>query len=199
MLRSHNSLMPCKAALGSGQTMTACPRQNDALGFTLLEVLIVLVMIGILTTMAGSVLLPGFEQRRLRSHMEILADQIAFAQHRAILSGRPYGLVVEDESYMFVTYSDQQWQPAYEASIQGDMLESLQLNNQQGLRIPTILSTKQDNTDKGIEALQPSVIFSPIGEPLPLDLIVADAGEGWRLFRDIDDVIKLSRWLFNDE
>ncbi len=178
-----------------------CAKSQQS-GFTLLEILIVLVVIGILTTMAGSVLLPGFEQRRLRVQLETLADQLAFAQHRAILSGRPYGVVANDEGYAFVTYRSQQWEPAYEASIQPQVVTGLLVNSsKEGL--PDLPIKPSGNVIEKADALQPNVILSPIGEPLPIDFILSDgvdgSGAGWRLYRDIDDAIKLMRWPINSE
>ena len=138
-------------------------------GFTLLEVLIVLVIIALLGTMASTSLLPSLEQRQTRKAAQQLADTLEFAQYQALLNGRPYGLMISTENYQILVYRQQSWQTPVEPDFQ--------VQKTQGQ-----LKLLHPNTaGVSITEPQPQIIFSPTGEPSKYDLVWQTGASAWHI------------------
>src|ERR1700753_4210369 len=85
-------------------------------GFTLLEIMIVVVIIGIMT--AGvllSVNLPARAQDLEKESGRVLA-LVNYAREEAEVQTREYGVLVHDDSYQFVAYDTRRglWREIYE-------------------------------------------------------------------------------------
>lgn len=81
-------------------------------GFTLLELLVVLVIIGILLTMASLSVGGGGEQRQLREEAQRLTALVALAAEESILKSQELMLAVEDNGYAFLTQNEAgEWLP----------------------------------------------------------------------------------------
>ncbi|QEP44366.1 type II secretion system protein GspH [Ectothiorhodospiraceae bacterium BW-2] len=83
-------------------------------GFTLLELMVVLVIIAIIMAMAVLSVGDGGLTRRLQQERQRLATLIELAGDEAILRGQVIGVRFEQDSYRFMHYEAQQWLP-YEA------------------------------------------------------------------------------------
>lgn len=82
-------------------------RSHPANGFTLVEILVVVVIIGILSALLAPNFVGGNRGREMRREATTLAATIRLAQDEAMLYGVDYGLVVEATGYRFVA-----WDPA---------------------------------------------------------------------------------------
>ena len=89
-------------------------------GFTLVEILVVVVIIGVLS--AGFVLslsLAGGRDNELQKESTRLYDLMNYAREQAELQTRQYGIIFQDDSYEFVSYDvhRQQWRSIFEDDI----------------------------------------------------------------------------------
>ncbi|MDH3647577.1 MAG: type II secretion system minor pseudopilin GspH [Gammaproteobacteria bacterium] len=83
-----------------------------ARGFTLLEIMVVVIIIGIIVTLA-ILSLGDSGARRLDEEAYRFSSLIRLAADEAVLQGREIGLAVKRESYSFHVFDDQlrQWTP----------------------------------------------------------------------------------------
>jgi general secretion pathway protein H len=79
------------------------PRRRAARGFTLLELLVVVGLIGLLSAVAV-LSLEGLGGRRVEQEAERLAALIMLARDEALMSGRDLGLRIDSERIAFVTW-----------------------------------------------------------------------------------------------
>lgn len=76
-------------------------------GFTLLEILVVVIIIGVLTALLLPNLNAGGRYRELNREAASLAARIRVAQDDAMLAGREYGIVFSSDGYRFVAWDAQ--------------------------------------------------------------------------------------------
>jgi general secretion pathway protein H len=89
--------------------------RHDSGGFTLLELLVVLVIVGILLTMASLSVRSGSEQRQLHEEAQRLAALVELAGEESVLKAQELVLAVEDNGYAFLVQNDDgEWLPVDE-------------------------------------------------------------------------------------
>lgn len=133
-------------------------------GFTLLEVMIVVFIIGIITSLAVYSMSPIGPARETKSEAQSLMATLDYAQQQAIISHQPYGLVVHDSGYQFFVYQGQ-WLPA-----PGKAFSKKRLRSRLQLLQPKV---NLDGT--------PSIVLMPSKEPSVYDLLLSLEGYQWHI------------------
>ena len=135
-------------------------------GFTLLEVMLVVLIIGIITSLAVYSLSPMGPSRQAKSEAQGLMAALDYAQQQAILSHQPYGLKIKPKGYEFVAYQGSgQWVPTKNLGLgQRNTLSQIKL------MMPTA------RLDNG-----PSIVLLPSKEPQIYTIEVNLEGYGWQL------------------
>lgn len=77
-------------------------------GFTMIEILVVLVLVGLLASLAIVNLGGGSERREMTSKIRELYVLMQTASEQAILNNEELGLVIDEEGYRFVVYDEQE-------------------------------------------------------------------------------------------
>ena len=145
--------------------MNATPAPVRSAGFTLLELMVVLVLIGIIFSFAilslgGDDLAEMMEQetRRLATLLELASDE-------AVLRGEELAVYFSAEGYEFLVLQDAGWQPSGEDGL----LKAYKLPAGIEIRLevdgdPPGLTTQDDDSE---ESLTPQVFILSSGEMTP--------------------------------
>lgn len=80
-------------------------RAHSQSGFTLLEILVVMAIIGILLGMAVLSIGLAEDPRSPRREMDRLAALVQVVSDEALLQGRDFGLLLEQDAYRFLVYN----------------------------------------------------------------------------------------------
>lgn len=150
--------------------MTRFPRPRSrtrlvgpARGFTLFELLIALVLIGLVTSMAVLNLRTESPGERQQREAQRLLARMDLAREEAVMRAQSLGLRLEDGRYRFVQLVDEQWQP-----LQGRALTPHELPA--GVRLEADIEGRDIVLGGGDEEQaedQPQIYFLAGGEVIP--------------------------------
>ena len=135
------------------------------LGYTLIEILIVLFIISIVTSIA-LLSIGRNDNKRLASFADELTETISLAEEQALLESTVLGLSISEQRLQFNALSDtngnQRWLP-------------LQTKTLKQFHVPTgvQLSVEINNAIKPISHNDPQIIISASGELTPFTIFIA--------------------------
>lgn len=175
---------------GHSRLMT---RQN---GFTMIEILVVLVLVGLLASLAIVNLGGGSQQREMTSKIRELYVLMQTASEQAILNNEELGLVIDEQGYRFVVFDDrqseQEWKSESERLFQGrGFPEWMSVTLFTEGDIPRLASNDEDEDDEE-NRLRPDIVFYSSGETTPFELefvLTQSSDQVYRLVSDgLDDI-----------
>ena len=166
-------------------------RSVPSRGFTLLEIMLVLVLIGLML----STVIPTLRRDNPSDQVNTLAEELLIAvrqiQRQALASAQDLGLQLTDDGYRFVQYQTSQWQAMDRAptSVPAELRltlsvgesiwqEALLLEQQSAIVLePRTLPSTEDAADQPIEEQEdpivPDIIFRAAGDITPARLTLA--------------------------
>lgn len=160
---------------------TMTNRSTLARGFTLLEVLMVVLVVGILSAVVLIGLNPGGPERRLDDEAERLASLLALASSEAVMQNREYGVHLEEDGYRFLCLDDgrQQWQECagdtlFKAHVLPEGLH-VRVLRERRVKLPTRSARVAapgilDEDSDGDETLSPDILLLSSGEASPAEV-----------------------------
>ncbi len=144
-------------------------KNKSSHGFTLIEILVVVVIVSILTVMGVQMISSGSVERNLQQHGKILQASIEFSCDQAILQNIPYGLIVSQTAYGFSIFTNQNWQQAiYQENVLGKTLND-------GSQFSLILEGQTVVLEEEELGEVPQIICDTTGEISPFVLTLSDA------------------------
>ena len=173
-------------------------------GFTLLELLVVMVMMGLMTAAAISTINYVFTDDTAEKHSERLAALVELASEEALLTGRELGMRIDDDGYAFYQFDEraQAWSAINEQKVFRnrtfpDHIEiSLRLEGQAVVLAPDSEDSEDDQEEDASESESgnndfaddpPQLMFFSSGQTTPFTLEVLDTRDSkrWQLETDL--------------
>ncbi|KPQ30031.1 MAG: type II secretion system protein H [Marinobacter excellens HL-55] len=140
------------------------PRANQS-GFTLIEILVVLIIVGLLAALAVFNMAGSSQQRELENTVQDLYLLMQTASEQAVLNNSELGLLLDEDSYRFVAFQDDtgEWEMSGERLFRSRPLpEWLVLTDYIENDAPRLTSSE--------DQLRPDVVFFSSGETTPFIL-----------------------------
>jgi general secretion pathway protein H len=148
-------------------------------GFTLIEVMVVLVIIGVLVSFAVLSLGDGGKRDRLMEEGKRLAALIELASDQAVLEGREWGVHVAADGYLFMFLKDGKWQ-----EVTGDNLfRARQLEEgftlelrMEDVTVALTAPTDEQAGENDEAPLAPQVFLMSSAERTPFEVVITAPG-----------------------
>jgi type II secretion system protein H len=143
-------------------------RDTRQRGFTLIEILIVVVIVSILTVLGVQMVSSGSVERNLQQHGRILQASLQYSCDQATLQNIPYGIKFFQTGYAFTYFVNQEWIDL----ISQDTLFSKNLID------GSILSLELEGKELVLpeeEARTPQIFCDNTGQMTPFSLLISDA------------------------
>jgi general secretion pathway protein H len=152
-------------------------RHKPIQGFTLIEILVVLVIIGIIISTAVLSISHSDIAVEMEVEMKRIYALITLAREEAILQGQELALTVEPDRYLFESFAENKWQPLSNDKVFRE--RKLQLGMGLALVVEhttLILGKKADDEEQG-KPKPARIYLLSSGEISPFELILRSADE----------------------
>jgi len=146
-------------------------------GFTLIEILVVLFIISIVTTVA-LLTISRNENRKLEAFTKTFIQRMTLAEEQAMLQPSVLGLAIEGNEYQFARYQPAQgekksfWEPTFDAllshyAIPDDIELNIEVDGKK-----TVMKSHENENQKYF----PQIVISTNGDITPFKIYVAKTG-----------------------
>lgn len=157
-----------------------------AAGFTMIEILVVLVVVGLLAAMVVVNLGGGTQQRELASKVRELFVLMQTASEQAVLNNQELGLVINEDGYRFLVFDEleSEWGSPGERLFRPRRFDP-------GTAVTPFIEddmprlTQGDSDDE--DSLRPDIVFFSSGETTEFELELLTAGSPDRIYRIASD------------
>lgn len=165
------------------------PRNATQNGFTLIEILVVLVIVGLMAALAVFTMGGSSQQRELEVEVQGLYLRMQVVSEQAVLNNLEAGLVIDTDNYQFVVFDDetQTWKASPEQLFQAHALPPW-------LSVDATVASDAPRLTNDNETLRPSVVFFSSGESTAFDIELRVKGQTLPPHRLYSDGIALIHW-----
>ncbi len=138
-------------------------------GFSLLELLVVIVIISILFTFSTLAIRGTSAEELIQTEARRLDRIVQLAMEEAILKGEEYGLEFKPNSYRFLRYRENKWQPMSDDKLlrQRELPEGMEFELEIENTEVVINQTRDDDDENDKEKFKPQVFLLSSGEISP--------------------------------
>ncbi|PSF12205.1 type II secretion system protein GspH [Marinobacter fuscus] len=134
-------------------------------GFTLIEILVVLIIVGLLAALAVFNMAGSSQQRELENEVRELFLLMQTVRDQAVLNNLEMGLLLEDDGYRFVAFQDDtgEWKASGERVFRKRPLP-------EWLEVTSFVESDTPRLASVEDRLRPDVVFFSSGETTPFEL-----------------------------
>ena len=134
-------------------------------GFTLLEILVVLIIVGLMAALAVFTMGGSSQQRELQSEVRELYLLMQTASEQAVVNNLELGVMMEPDGYQFVAYDDESggWKASGERLFRPRSLP-------EWLVVTEFIESDAPRLASAEDEMRPDVVFFSSGETTPFEL-----------------------------
>lgn len=159
-------------------------------GFTLIEILVVLIVMGLLAALAIVNLGGGTQQRELQNTVRELYLLMQTASEQAILNNQELGLILDDDAYRFVVFNDREgrWAGQSERLFRARPIP-------EWAEVTPFIESDVPRLASNEDELRPSIVFFSSGETTPFELEFSIGRQQNALHRLQSDGLDNIKWI----
>ena len=134
-------------------------------GFTLLEILVVLIIVGLMASLAVFTMGGSSQQRELTNEVRELYLLMQTASEQAVVNNRELGLQLEPDGYQFVAYDDESgdWKASGERLFRSRSLPEWMV-------VTEFIESDAPRLASAEDEMRPDVVFFSSGETTPFEI-----------------------------
>ncbi|EMP56766.1 general secretion pathway protein H [Marinobacter santoriniensis NKSG1] len=144
---------------------------TGAAGFTLIEILVVLIVVGLLASLAVFTLGGSSQQRQLENQVQELYLLMQTAGDQAVLNNQELGVTVNEDGYQFLAFQDQKgdWKPEDQRLFSARTFPDW-------LVVTKFIENDAPKLASGEDRTLPDIVFFSSGETTPFQVEFTVAG-----------------------